>query len=137
MNNKLAVDRNLDYTDQYNQYLSFYDLEMNEPEWLEAWKSQDKEKVEKLLYKWGCDTKYGWEIEVHLHRPRTSNQVEYGPRFQFVERTDKEFAPYVSTEDMIANTKDSFLRSELMTISQQSNFSGSLIDQYGEEEEKI
>jgi hypothetical protein len=38
---------------------------------------------------------------------------------------------------MIANTKDSFLRSELMTISQQSNFSGSLIDQYGEEEEKI
>ncbi len=136
MNIKQIKQTNTDYSDTYNQYLSFVDLE-KDPEWNEAWKDQDEKKVEALLHKYGADLKYGWEVEVVLHRPRTSNAAEYGPKISFVERTDKEFAPYVSTEDMIANTKDSFLRSELMTISQQSNFSGSLIDQYGEEEEKV
>ena len=105
MNNK-----DNDYTDDFNQYLSFVDLE-KDAEWNTAWKAQDEAKVEELLYKYGADVKYGWEVEVCLHRPRISNSAEYGPKVNFVERTDKEFAPYISTEDMIANTKDSFLKS--------------------------
>jgi hypothetical protein len=123
-----------DYSDKYNQYLSFVDLELD-PEWNAAWKVQDKQKVEELLYKYGADIKYGWEVEVILHRPRTSNQPEYGPKINFVERTDKEFAPYVSTEDMIANTKDSFLKADLMVMSKRSNFSGALVD-LGEDDRK-
>lgn len=129
------MKNNVDFSDQYNQYVSFYDLEMYEPEWPAAWKAQDKAKVSKLLYKWGCDTDYGWEVEIHNHRPRTSKHAEYGPRFQFKQRVDDVWVKTgMSFEDMIANTKDSFLKAELMTISQQSNFSGSLIEQYGEDE---
>lgn len=124
------------YSEQSNQYLSFCDLE-RDPEWNDAWKGQDESKVEQLLHKYGADLKYGWEVEVILHRPRTSNQAEYGPKINFVERTDAEFAPYVSTEDMIANTKDSFLKADLMVLSKCSNFSGDLIEQYGEEEWKV
>jgi hypothetical protein len=127
---------NQDYSDEYNQYLSFVDLELD-PEWNAAWKVQDKKKVEELLYKYGADIRYGFDVEVCLHRPRVSNSIEHGPKIVFKERTDKEWLPYMSTEDRIANTKDSFMRGELMVMSQQSNFSGSLIDQYGEEEEKV
>lgn len=125
-----------DYSDEFNQFLSFVDLE-RDPEWNAAWKAQNKSKVEELLYKYGADIRYGFGVEVCTHRPRTSNAIEHGPKIVFKERSDKEWLPFMSTEDMIANTKDSFLRSELMTISQQSNFSGSLIDQHGEEEEKV
>ena len=131
MNNK-----DNDYTDDFNQYLSFVDLE-KDPEWNTAWKAQDEAKVEDLLYKYGADTKFGWEVEVCLHRPRTSNSAEYGPKVNFVERTDEEFAPYISTEDMIANTKDSFLKADLMVMSRRSNFSGDLIDKYGEEGDEV
>ena len=131
MNNK-----DNDYADDFNQYLSFVDLE-RDPEWNTAWRAQDEAKVEELLCKYGADVKYGWEVEVCLHRPRTSNSAEYGPKVNFVERTDKEFAPYISTEDMIANTKDSFLKADLMVMSRRSNFSGDLIDKYGEEGEEV
>ena len=131
MNNK-----DNDYTEDFNQYLSFLDLE-RDPEWNTAWRAQDEKKVEELLYKYGADVKFGWEVEVCLHRPRTSNSAEYGPKVNFVERTDKEFAPYISTEDMIANTKDSFLKADLMVMSRRSNFSGDLIDKYGEEGEEV
>lgn len=132
MNNK----DNDDYTDDFNQFLSFVDLE-KDPEWNAAWKSQDEARVEELLYKYGADVKFGWEVEVCLHRPRTSNSAEYGPKVNFVERTDKEFAPYISTEDMIANTADSYMKADLMVMSRRSNFSGDLIDKYGEEGEEV
>ena len=64
------MNNNTEHSEDFNQYISFYDLEMNEPEWQEAWKSQDKDRVEALLYKWGCDINYGWEIKVCAHRPR-------------------------------------------------------------------
>ena len=130
MNNKV------DYSDEFNQYLSFLDLEID-PEWNDAWKAQDKKKVEQLLHKYGADLKYGWKVEVVLHRPRTSNQAEYGPKINFVERSDKEWLPFMSTEDMIANTKDSFLKADLMVMSKCSNFSGDLIDKYGEEGDEV
>lgn len=123
----------LDYRNNYNQYLSFVDLE-KDPEWLVAWRGQDSDKVDQLLYKYGCDLEYGWDVEVVLHRPRTSNAAEYGPKINFKERGDKEWLPYMSTEDMVANTKDSYMKADLMVMSKQSNFSGDLIDQFGEKE---
>ena len=129
MNNK-----DNDYTDDFNQYLSFLDLELD-PEWNTAWKSQNKQKVEELLYKYGADIRYGFDVEVCLHRPRVSNSIEHGPKIVFKERTDKEWLPYMSTEDQIANTTDAYLKADLIVMSQQSNFSGDLIDKYGEDED--
>ena len=132
------MNNNAEHSEDFNQYISFYDLEMNEPDWQEAWKSQDKDRVEALLYKWGCDINYGWEIKVCAHRPRLSKPIEYGPRFQFKERVDKQWQKTgMSFEDQIANTKDSFLKADLMVMSQQSNFSGDLIDKYGEEGDEV
>ena len=131
MNNK-----DNDYTDDFNQYLSFLDLE-RDPEWNTAWKSQNKQKVEELLYKYGADIRYGFDVEVCLHRPRVSNSIEHGPKIVFKERTDKEWLPYMSTEDMIANTSDSYMKADLMVMSRRSNFSGDLIDKYGEEGEEV
>lgn len=113
-------------TGGYNQYLSFVDLE-RDPEFVVAWKEQDQEKVESLLYKYGCDLEYGYEVEVCLHRPRTMNSAEYGPRFSFKSRVDKEWHQYMTTEELIEVTADPFLRAELMGMSQQSNFSGDLM----------
>lgn len=131
MNNK-----DNDYTDDYNQYLSFVDLE-KDTEWNTAWREQDEKKVEKLLYKYGADVRFGWEVEVTLHRPRTSNSIDYGPKIIFKERTDKEWLPYMSTEDMIAATTDSYMKADMMVMSKCSNFSGDLIDKYGEEGEEV
>ena len=131
MNNK-----DNDYTDEFNQFLSFVDLELD-PEWNTAWKSQNKQKVEELLYKYGADIRYGFDVEVCLHRPRVSNSIEHGPKIVFKERTDKEWLPYLSTEDMIATTSDSYLKADLMVMSRRSNFSGDLIDKYGEDEEEV
>ena len=131
MNNK-----DNDYTDDFNQYLSFLDLELD-PEWNTAWKSQNKQKVEELLYKYGADIRYGFDVEVCLHRPRVSNSIEHGPKIVFKERTDKEWLPYMSTEDMIANTTDSYMKADLMVMSRRSNFSGDLIDKYGEEGDEV
>ena len=44
MNNK-----DNDYTDDFNQFLSFVDLE-RDPEWNTAWKAQDEAKVELLKH---------------------------------------------------------------------------------------
>ena len=131
MNNK-----DNDYTDDFNQFLSFVDLE-RDPEWNTAWKAQDEAKVEELLYKYGADTKYGWTVEVCLHRPRCSNAPEYGPKINFVQRSDKEWLPYLSTEDLVATTSDSYLKADLMVMSRRSNFSGDLIDKYGEEGDEV
>lgn len=131
MNNE---ERNQDYTESYNQFLSFVDLE-RDAEWNTAWRAQDEKKVEELLYKYGADVKFGWEVEVVLHRPRCSNAAEYGPKINFVQRTDAEWLPYLSTEDLIATTSDVFMRGELMGMNRRSNFSGDLIDKYGEDED--
>ena len=127
---------NTDYSDEYNQFLSFVDLERDH-EWNIAWREQDEARVEELLYKYGADVKYGWEVEVCLHRPRTSNSSDYGPKINFMQRTDKAWLPYLSTEDMIACTADSYLKADLMVMSRRSNFSGDLIDKYGEEGEEV
>lgn len=110
MSGNKAVDNSYDY----NQYLSFLDLEEH-PEWMVAWKAQNKQKVEEILYSMGCDVSLGYEIEVLLHRSRISNKVEYGPRVSYKERSDKTWQDSgMSIEDQINNCSDSSLKSVLM-----------------------
>ena len=119
----------VDYSSEYDQYLSFVDLE-RDAEWNVAWKAQNQKKVEELLYKYGCEIDYGYEIEVCLHRPRTSNSVDYGPRISFKSRTDKEWQKNMSVEDLIA-CSSSFVKGELMGMNRQSNFTGDAMSKYG------
>lgn len=98
---------------EYDQYLSFLDLEQH-PDWMEAWKAQDKDKVDQILYSMGCDLNCGYEVEVLLHRSRLSKQVEYGPRMSFKMREDKEWKRTgMSIEDAIHTTEDYSLKSML------------------------
>lgn len=98
---------------EYDQYLSFLDLEQH-PDWLEAWKAQDKDKVDRILYSMGCDLTCGYEVEVLLHRSRLSKQVEYGPRMSFKMREDKEWKRTgMSIEDQIYTEQDYSLKSTL------------------------
>ena len=133
MNNEERVQ---EYEDSYDQYFSFLDLE-RDPEWVLAWRAQDEAKVEELLYKYGANVKFGWRVDVCLHRPRFSNAVELGPKISFLQRQDKDWEEFLSIEDQIANTKDTFLRAELMGMNRRSNFSGDLIDKYGEEGDEV
>lgn len=102
---------------EFDQYLSFHDMEQV-PGWIEAWKNQDEEQVEALLYSVGVDIQNGWEIEVNTHRTRLSQQVEYGPRFSFSQRKDKEWEKTgMSIEDQIANCGDISLQLMLKGMS--------------------
>lgn len=102
---------------EYDQYLSFVDVE-NVEGFQEAWKAQDKEKVDAILYSLGVDLENGYEVEVNTHRTRISQQVEYGPRFSFSERTDKEWQKTgMSIEDQIANCSDISLQIMLKGMS--------------------
>lgn len=119
--------------EEYNQYLSFLDLEQH-PEWSKAWKEQDQKKVEEILHYMGCDLRCGYQIEVNLHRSRKSQQVEYGPRVSFCQRVDKEFQQTgMSIEDQILNTQDDTLRDILEEMSRGS-ITGQFLD-YAKEHE--
>lgn len=102
---------------EYDQYLSFVDVE-NVEGFQEAWKAQDKEKVDAILYSLGVDLENGYEVEVNTHRTRISQQVEYGPRFSFSERKDKVWQQSgMSIEDQIANCSDISLQIMLKGMS--------------------
>lgn len=104
-------------TSEYDQYLSFVDVE-NVVGFQEAWKAQDKEKVDAVLYSLGVDLENGYEVEVNTHRTRISQQVEYGPRFSFSERRDQEWQKTgMSIEDQIANCSDISLQIMLKGMS--------------------
>lgn len=104
-------------TSEYDQYLSFVDVE-NVQGFQEAWKAQDKEKVDTILYSLGVDLENGYEIEINTHRTRISQQVEYGPRFSFSERKDKAWQQSgMSIEDQIANCSDISLQIMLKGMS--------------------
>lgn len=104
-------------TSEYDQYLSFVDVE-NVVGFQEAWKAQDKEKVEAILFSLGVDLENGYEIEINTHRTRISQQIEYGPRFSFSERKDKIWQQTgMSIEDQIANCSDISLQIMLKGMS--------------------
>lgn len=111
-----------------------YSLSLSDLMLVDGWQANDIASVERILYENGIDVSLGWHTERLLHR-NLQNKVVDTLRFCGVQRKDDNWKRVgMSFEDQIANTKDSFLKAELMTISQQSNFSGSLIDQFGEEE---
>lgn len=104
-------------SDLYDQYLGMLDVEQH-PDWNEAWLSQNEKKVNEILYSLGVDLDYGWEIDVNLHRARTSNKVEYGPRFSFKERTDKYWVKNnMALEDVIRTTPDKSFKSDMLEMS--------------------
>lgn len=110
MNNKFP-------SSEYDQYLSFVDVE-NVVGFQEAWKTQDKDKVEAILFSLGVDLENGYEIEINTHRTRISQQIEYGPRFSFSERKDKTWQQTgMSIEDQIANCTDISLQIMLKGMS--------------------
>jgi len=111
-----------------------YALSLSDLLLVDGWKLNDIESVERILYENGMDVERGWSTEALLHR-NLQNKVVDTVRFCGIQRTDKEWLPYMSTEDMIAATTDSYLKADLIVMSQQSNFSGDLIDKYGEDED--
>ena len=98
---------------QHNQYLSFLDLELPD-DWEEAWKGQNEELFLEILHTNGADLGYGWNLEECLHRPRCSNQVEYGYVVRFREREDKEFEPYRAVEDIAKTDPSSTVRAGMV-----------------------
>lgn len=113
----------------FNQFLSFLDLEKLD-NWKEAFNGQNEEMFNQILYTHGCDLSYGWAIETCLHRPRTSNMIEYGPVIRFKERSDKEFEPYKAVEDIARDHESSFVRAGM----QESLNSGLHLADFIEEE---
>jgi hypothetical protein len=113
-----------------------YALSLSDLMFVDGWKMSDIESVERILYENGIDVKLGWCTDKLLHR-NLQNKVVDTLRFCGTQRTDKEWLPYMSTEDRIANTTDAYLKAELMVMSKRSNFSGDLIDKYGEEGDEV
>lgn len=97
----------------FDQFLSFLDLEKLD-DWEEAFKGQNEELFNKVLYTNGADLDYGWKIEYVLHRPRTSNFVEYGPVVRFRERRDKEYEPYRDVRDIARTDPSSTVRAGMV-----------------------
>ena len=114
----------------FNYALSLSDLIL-----VDGWQANDIESVERILYENGIDVELGWCTERLLHR-NLQNKVVDTIRFCGIQRGDKEWLPYMNVEDMIANTTDSYMKADLMVMSRRSNFSGDLIDKYGEEGEE-
>ena len=113
----------------FNYALSLSDLIL-----VDGWQANDIESVERILYENGIDVELGWCTERLLHR-NLQNKVVDTIRFCGIQRGDKEWLPYMNVEDMIANTSDSYMKADLMVMSRRSNFSGDLIDKYGEDED--
>ena len=115
----------------FNYALSISDLIL-----VDGWNLMDKECVERILYENGMDIELGWTTETVLHR-NLQNKVVDTLRFCGKHRKDKAWLPYLSTEDLIATTSDVFMKAELMGMNRRSNFSGDLIDKYGEAGDEI
>ena len=113
-----------------------YSLSLSDLILVDGWQANDIESVERILYENGIDVELGWCTERLLHR-NLQNKVVDTIRFCGIQRGDKEWLPYMNVEDMIANTTDSYMKADLMVMSRRSNFSGDLIDKYGEEGEEV
>lgn len=124
-NNKGMFSTHKPDEDVFNQYLSWVDLE-KDPDFTNAWKAQDLNMVESLLYKYGCDLNSGWTLNYCAHRPRTSNQAVNSVRFEFKERNDKEFiaSGMKAVEDIINDCDDCAMRIHLKAMSRRQGSVG-------------
>lgn len=112
---------------EFDQFLSFTDLEKVDG-FTDAWKSQDEEKFIEILYKNGMDKRFGYQLGYSLHRPRTSNQVEYGLRITFKERQDKEFEPYRDVRDIARTDRSSVVRAGMVESLNLGMYLGQIIE---------
>ena len=115
--------------DTNSSAISLHNLFSNK-EFKDAYLSEDKEKIEKLLYSIGVDLSYGWCIVDRLHRPLGYNEVVQGGVMLYMERVDDEWLKggYCSMEALIRGTKDSSVRSEMMTMQDAYMSTGKVID---------
>ncbi len=99
-----------------HQYLSFEDLK-GVVGFQTAKETQDKELLDSILWNYGVDISKPYIIRKTLHRPRTSNKVFDGMRFEFTERVDRDWlvngAPSLEAQLF---TKDKSLAAELMSL---------------------
>ena len=79
--------------------------------------TQDKQELERILWENGADITKPYLLRKVLHRPRTSNIIYDGMRFEFSERTDRDWivngAPSLEAQLF---TKDKSLAAELMSL---------------------
>ena len=114
-----------------------YSLSLSDLILVDGWQANDIESVERILYENGIDVELGWCTERLRHRNLQHNVVDT-LCFQGVQRKDNKWRKVgMSFEDQVANTKDSFLKADMMVMSRRSNFSGDLIDKYGEEGDEV
>lgn len=105
-----------------------YSLSLSDLMLVDGWQANDIASVERILYENGIDVSLGWHTERLLHR-NLQNKVVDTLRFCGTQRRDSKWQKVgMSFEDQIANTKDSFLKSDLIVMSKRSNFSGALVD---------
>ena len=122
---------------KYKDDVNFdYSLSLSDLMLVDGWQVDDVASVERVLYENGIDVSLGWHTERLIHR-NLQNKVVDTIRFSGIQRRDDKWKRVgMSLEDQIANTKDSFMKAELMVMSKRSNFTGDLIDKYGEEGEE-
>ena len=114
-----------------------YSLSLSDLVLVDGWKLNDVEVVERILYENGIDVVLGWNTDTLPHR-NLHNKAVNTLRFCGTQRKDNNWRKVgMSLEDQIANTKDCFLKAELMGMNRRSNFSGDLIDKYGETGDEI
>lgn len=97
--------------------LSFVDL-AKVPNGVQIMQRNNKEEIDNLLFQYGFDIKYGWELVECNHRPLTSNQAVYGFRVEGVERCDQEWldSGFASLEARMEAVKDPTLRDALLEL---------------------
>lgn len=102
--------------------LSYYDL-MNQPQFKQAVKDNDKKRMDELLYSVGVDISQGYETITCTHRPLGTNKEWHGPMIAYFERKDKEWlrSGCASLAAHINSCKDPFLRGELLAHSKQDS----------------
>lgn len=102
--------------------LSYYDL-MNQPEFKQAVKDNDKKLMDKLLYSVGVNVEAGYETITCNHRPLGTNKEWLGPMIAYFERTDSAWlkSGNASLEAHINACSDPFLRGELKAHSKQQS----------------
>lgn len=97
--------------------LSFVDI-AKIPGGIAIMQKNNKEEIDNLLYQYGFDTKYGWELVECNHRPLTSNQAVFGFRVEGIERVDQDWldSGFASLEARMEAVKDPTLRDALLEM---------------------
>lgn len=97
--------------------LSFVDV-AKIPGGIAIMQKNNKEEIDNLLFQYGFDIKYGWELVECSHRPLTSNQAVFGFRVEGIERVDQEWldSGFASMEARMEAVKDPHLRDALLEM---------------------